>query len=411
MTWFGKERFRQICRGERPGDFAILGNGFNNFWPETLSGWVHEGAPESFTDPQFEYRSRNAVDDFFDFDESRLLYEVRSGIDSGASSSEYVPGITVADYGPLICPAFEPVLLDEDEKSIVVRNSAGIRERVLKDKAFNMPTWLEFPVKDRASWKKFKERLNPTTPERYPSDWDRYVTQINALECPVSMEVGGFFGYVNMWVGIENLMLMFYDDPALIEEMMESILYMEKEIVRKVITDIKVDYVWYWEDMAYKGGSMISPDMVRKFMLPKYKDLNDTVRSSGCEVFYLDSDGNIDDLIPIWLEAGINFFWPLECAAGMDPLLLRRKYGKDIVLAGGLDKREMMRDKGSLKHEVMSKVPELVETGPYFPSVDHIVPVDMSFENYCYFINLLRRIRGDDPMEFISREGGKHGGV
>ena len=111
-------------------------------------------------------------------------------------------------------------------------------------------------------------------------------------------------------------------------------------------------------------------------------------------------------LLPLWLEAGINLFWPLECAAGMDPVALRKQYGKDIILAGGLDKRELMRDKESLRREVMSKVPYLVETGPYFPSPDHLVPIDMPFENFCYYIDLLREIRGDEPLESRARGAG-----
>jgi hypothetical protein len=115
-------------------------------------------------------------------------------------------------------------------------------------------------------------------------------------------------------------------------------------------------------------------------------------------VIYLDCDGNMDELIPLWLDAGINLFWPLEVAAGMDPLALRKQYGREIILAGGLDKRELMRDKESLRHEVMAKVPTLAATGPYFPSPDHLVPIDMPFDNFCYYIELLREIRGDEPL-------------
>ena len=400
MTRFTKDRFREICRGQRLGDFGILGNGFNFFWPETLSAWVLQGAPQSFIDPQQDYRTRSAVDEFFQFDESRSLAEIQSGLDAGQSMFEYVPGTSAPNFSALVCPPFNPEVMEEDEKSIVVRNSADITERLLKEKAFNMPTWLEHPVRDWTTWVEFKKRLDPATPERYPADWSAYVASVNALDCPVSMEVGGFFGYLNMWVGTENLMLLFYDEPSLVEDMMDAILHLEMEMVKRVTTNIPLDYVWYWEDMAYKGGPMISPEMVRKFMLPRYSRLNELIRDSGCEFIYLDSDGDVEQLIPLWLDVDIRFFWPLECAAGMDPLALRKKYGKDIIIAGGLDKRELMRDKASLKREVMSKVPSLVQTGAYFPSFDHIVPIDMPFENFCYYVNLLREIRGDEALDF-----------
>ena len=168
----------------------------------------------------------------------------------------------------------------------------------------------------------------------------------------------------------------------------------------RVAADIHLDWVWYWEDMAYRSGPMIGPDMVRQYMLPRYRKLNEVIHKAGVDVIYLDCDGNVDQLAPLWLEVGINLWWPLECASGMDPVALRKKYGKDVILAGGLDKRELMRDKASVEREVMSKVPYLVETGPYFPSPDHLVPIDMPFDNFCHYINLLRQIRGDQPLDF-----------
>lgn len=107
----------------------------------------------------------------------------------------------------------------------------------------------------------------------------------------------------------------------------------------------------------------------------------------------MDSDGNIDELIPIWLkECGVNFPWPLEVAAGMDAAALRKKYGKDLILSSNIDKRVFAKGKEAIREEVMSKVPYLVETGGYFPGLDHLIPPDIFFENFRYFIDLLREI-------------------
>jgi hypothetical protein len=54
--------------------------------------------------------------------------------------------------------------------------------------------------------------------------------------------------------------------------------------------------------------------------------------------------------------------------------------------------------KRAIKEEVMYKVPFLMEKGAYFPSVDHLVPPDVPFENYCYFINLIREIAGLEKL-------------
>jgi hypothetical protein len=401
VTNFTKERFHAICRGERLGDFGILGRGFHMFWPGALENWVAQGAPailaEKSSDVGFDPPA--GVKDFFQFDEIRLLGEVHSGLDAGSMVVEH-NGISFQDESHLVCPAYEMKIVQEDGESLVLLGRSGSKKRISKSKPFGMPALLEHPVRDRATWSAFKRRLDPDTPERWPADWPAYVETINRLECPINMEVGGFFGYLNLWVGTENLMYLFYDDPGLIEEMMDTILHLEIEMFMRVAADIKVDYVSYWEDMAYKGGPMIGPPMVRRFMLPRYQQLNDLVRASGCDIFFVDCDGNAEQLIPLWLETGINFVWPVEIASGMDPVALRKKYGKELILGGGLDKRAFMRDEAALRQEVMSKVPFLAGTGPYFPSPDHLIPMDMPFANFCRYINVLREIRGDGPLDF-----------
>jgi hypothetical protein len=407
VTRFTRQRFREICQGKRPGDFGILGDGFNQFWPETLQMWAgawgRRGAPAALAtlaDGQdgILVDACPALEEYLQFDEMRTLREIDSGQKAGNVMLRDFHGVTFQDLSFMLSPPYEPTLLEEDERSITYMSRAGIKQRLLREASFGMPEHLEYPVRDRATWDRYKERLDPATPERYPADWDAYVKEIGSLDRPVQMEVGGFFGFINMWVGTENLMYLFYDDPSLVDDMMEHLLVLETAMVRRVMRDIRVDIVRYYEDMAYRAGPMISPAMVRKHMLPRYRALNQVIREAGCDVFFLDSDGNIEQLIPLWLEAGINFFAPLECSAGMDPVALRKKYGPDVIFSGGLDKREFMRDKESLREEVMKKVPFLVESGPYFPTLDHLVPPTVPFENFCYYIDLLREIRGDEQL-------------
>jgi len=193
---------------------------------------------------------------------------------------------------------------------------------------------------------------------------------------------------------------MFYDNPRLIEDMMEQVLYLETEVIKRTLKDIKVQQATFWEDMCYKAGPLISPAMVRKFMMPRYKKITDLLHSYGVDVIFLDSDGNVNELIPLWLECRINYVWPFEVAAGNDAVAIRKKYGKDLIIGGTIDKRALIKGKEAIREEVMSKVPFLLETGGYFPSVDHFVPPDVTFENYCYYINLMREVAGLEKLSF-----------
>ena len=175
-------------------------------------------------------------------------------------------------------------------------------------------------------------------------------------------------------------------------------MFLETEALKRVVKDIRVDWAMFWEDMAFKTGPLISPSMVRKFMMPHYKKVTDILRSNGVDVIIANSDGNVNELIPLWLECGINACWPLECAAGNDAVALRKKYGKDLILAGCIDKRALLKGKDAIREEVMSKVPFLLETGGYLPSVDHMVPPDVTLENYLYFINTVREVAGLEKL-------------
>ncbi len=382
-----RERFRAIAKFERPGDLFT----WDDFWWGTPVVWINQGAPPEVKDPLSRWK-------FFHHDHPHWITGIVSGL---LEELPYVVGeIEARSYAPPIVPVFEQKVLEEDERTATLVIPAGQTVRVSKDDPGKMPMYLDWPVKDRASWDEFKKRLDPHTPERWPSDWDTYVQKINSLDDPVVLQVGGFYGYLREWVGSERILYMFYDDPVLIEDMMEHMLYMETEIIKRALKDIKIDQATFWEDMCYKTGPLISPDMVRKFMVPRYKKITELLHSYGVDIIFLDSDGNVNELIPLWLECGINYIWPMEVVAGNDVVALRKKYGKDLIIGGAIDKRALLKGKEAIREEVMSKVPFLLEKGGYFPSIDHEVPPDVTFENYCYYTNTLREVAGLEKLSF-----------
>ena len=220
-----------------------------------------------------------------------------------------------------------------------------------------MPMFLDDPVKDRETWREYKKRLDPSTPERWPTDWNWYADKMNGRDFPVVLSVGGFFGFLREWMGLERLLYTFHDDPNLIEDMMETMFNLELEVIRRTVKDIKVDQASFWEDMCYKTGPLISPAMFRKFMMPRYRQITDLLHKNGIDIIFVDSDGNVNELIPLWLECGINYIWPFEVAAGNDALAARKKYGKDLIIGGTIDKRALIKGKEAIREEVMSKVP------------------------------------------------------
>jgi uroporphyrinogen decarboxylase len=129
--------------------------------------------------------------------------------------------------------------------------------------------------------------------------------------------------------------------------------------------------------------------MFREFFLPHYVALCDLMRGSGIDVVFVDSDGCIDELIPLWLEVGVNGFSPLEVAAGEDTRALKERYGRDIVLAGNIDKRALIWGQAAVDAEV-ARARWLLSQGGYFPAVDHSVPPDVPLASFQYLLRALR---------------------
>jgi uroporphyrinogen decarboxylase len=157
--------------------------------------------------------------------------------------------------------------------------------------------------------------------------------------------------------------------------------------------------------MAYKAGPMISPRMVREFMLPAYEELIAFFRAgggavggaNGVELIMVDSDGDIRSLLPIWMEAGVDGVHPCEIAAYSDPLEFRRRYPR-CRLHGGLDKRVIAQGRAGVDAELRLIQP-LLQEGAYIPSVDHFVPYDIPYETYLYYVERRRELALNPGMK------------
>ena len=126
--------------------------------------------------------------------------------------------------------------------------------------------------------------------------------------------------------------------------------------------------------------------------MPHYRKITDLLRKHGVDIILVDSDGNTEELIPLWIESGLTGHYPLEVTAGMDAVKLRKEFGKDFILIGNIDKRALIRGKEAIDEELHAKVPWLISQGGYFPAVDHFTPPEVSFENYMYYLDTLRRL-------------------
>ena len=296
-----------------------------------------------------------------------------------------------AECGPF--PHFEHKVIEENEKFVISIDSRGITTRNRRD-GESMPEWLAHPVRGPDDWERYKaERLQPRLEERLKG-LDDFVEKIQPEVTPV--QVGNFpwgvFGTARDIGGAEELLIGFYTEPAMVRDIMETLVGLWLAINEKIAEAVQIDHIHIWEDMSGRQGSLISMEMVEDFMMPQYDRIADFARRHDVPLISVDSDGLVDELVPCMMKHGVNVFFPFEVQAGNDIEEYRKLY-PELGIIGGLDKRVLGKDKAALNAE-LDRAERMLAGGGYIPGFDHLIPPDASWENFKYFVEALKKIIG-----------------
>lgn len=343
----------------------------------TLKRWRAEGLPEGADPVEHAYRLSGGTLDF-PKPEEHLWVDER------------------------MIPEFKEEILEEKEGSRIVRDWKGNICEIGSEygveylrNAIDFVTrrWIKCPVENRGDWKEMEKRYDPDEPSRIPANAAALGKKLEGRQNFMTFHFSGPYWQLREWAGFEGLSMMFIDDPALVEEMAEFWRDYVLALMKKACEFGVPDMVHISEDMAYKGYSMLSPAMVRRFLMPCWKAWGEFVRSKGIPLYAVDSDGYVGELIPLWIESGLNCCDPMEVAAGNDIVAYRKKYGGDISFRGGFDKREMAKSPANIDRE-MARLANVTRSGGYIPGCDHGVPSDVSWDNFVYYTKRLAETCG-----------------
>ncbi len=358
-----------------------------SFWDETVQTWYEQGLPRSVT--------RNNSGDYFGMDP---LFECVLEAESSALVVAVDPDRTMFDGVHVgLMPPFETSVLEDRGDTEVIQQPDGVR--VLRKKSVDtIPQHQGHLLTDRASWKKhYAPRLDPADPRRYPDNWDACVRlwRDEARRMPVFLNGGSSYGWLRNWMGLEAVSMAVHDDPAWFEEMITTISDCTIGVLTRLLeTGGRFDGCSLWEDMCYRSGPLLGPAQFKRYLVPHYRRLADLLHKHGVDVIWLDCDGKIDALLPLWLESGVNGMIPIEVGTwGGDPLAFRRQYGKDLLMLGGFDKNILARGKTQIEAEVRRLAP-LVEEGGFIGFCDHRVPPNVPLEDYLHYLKTVRDIWG-----------------
>jgi uroporphyrinogen decarboxylase len=300
-------------------------------------------------------------------------------------------------------PTFEERVLEHRDRHYIVQDWMGAITEISDEfdytyirsaRDFVTRKWHKFPVQSRADWENMAWRYNPADPLRFPPGFWEGCAAAEASGRAVAVSINGPFWQMREWVGMENLCLMMVEQPDFVLEMAAFWQRFTVATLETMLRRVRLDALMLSEDMAYKAHSMISPAMARRFLQPTYLAWQELVRAYDVPLYDMDSDGDIGELIPVWIEAGMNCCNPMEVAAGNDLPALRRRFGRRMAYHGGVDKRAIAAGGEVMRAEVLRVVAPLLGEGGYLPSCDHGVPPDISWPHFVEYARLLAELEG-----------------
>ena len=299
----------------------------------------------------------------------------------------------IVNVEQLMCHQFEIKIINEDDRYIDYIDLDGCTRRYSKEQQV-LPAGLDWPIKSWDDWLEIKEqrmRLDNVR-NRFPDNWPELVQEYKSRDYPLA--VGGYpsgiFGTLTHLIGYENLFLFYYDHPDLIKDILDRLTDVWIALWEEILSEVDIDLANLWEDVSYGKGSMISPRLFKEFMAPYYRKLVKFLRSKGVNIILVDTDGDCNELIPLFIEAGITGLYPMEVSAGMDVVLVRKRY-PELQLMGGIPKLDISLGKDRID-EILEPVEWLLSKGGYVPYGDHFISPEVSWDNFKYYRERLNEV-------------------
>jgi uroporphyrinogen decarboxylase len=365
------------------------------YWRETLDKWAAEG---HITEAQAE--------DWADGNPTDEAIADKLGFDFNWATT-FSPATRLR-------PAFERRIVEEfPDGSRHVLNDEGtvILE---KDDVTSIPKEIEHLLKDRAAWEelylpKLQFELERVTHANVLVDGEmvrfdqggKAYLQAGEWEDPYGLNAGSLFGVIRNWLGIVGLSYLMVDDPELFDEIIDTTAELcytcTKTALALVCPDggpAPFDFVHFWEDISFRSGPLISPRIFRKKVGPHYRRITELVNDYGIDIVSLDSDGDVTQLVPVWLDNGVNTMFPIEVGTwGSSIAPWREEYGRELRGVGGVNKVVFTRDYSAVDEEI-ERLKPLIDLGGYIPCPDHRLAPDSKWENVQYYCEQMREAFG-----------------
>lgn len=350
-TMTSRERFRRMFEHREADRVPII----DSPWDATIERWQSEGMPVGI--------------DYVDF----------FGLD-------HVGAISVDNS-----PRYPAAVVEETDAYIIRTTPWGVTLKNWKHAA-STPEFLDFTIVDRDTWRQAKARMTPSA--------DRVDWALLEKNYPLWRQRGDWiiahlwFGFdvTHSWtIGTERTLLALLEDPEWCIDMFNHFLDVDLAVLDMVWEKgYTFDAVMWPDDMGFKQNQFFSLDTYRSVLKPVHRRAVEWAHAKGVKA-HLHSCGDVRPFISEFLEIGIDALNPLEVKAGMDPIEIKRHYGRNLVLHGGIN-AVLWDDIEAIETEMRRVLPVVKASGGYIFSSDHSVPSSVSMENFRRIIELAKEL-------------------
>ena len=292
---------------------------------------------------------------------------------------------------PQVFPGREE-LVSTDAETRVTRDGQGKLVRYWRKKS-GTPEHLGFDCDTREKWEtKYKPALLDSGLQVDPEAIKRAYRLGRERQRWCHLTGVESFEETRSLMGDEITLIAMADDPEWVADVSRTFTnVMLRNLDAAMATGIQPDGLWIYGDMAFKNGTMCSPQMYKELIWPDHKRFADWAHAHGMKMIY-HTDGDVRGVLDLYVAAGFDCFQPIEAKANMDIRKLCPQYGAKLAMFGNIDVMVMgTNDRDRIEHEIKTKFAAGMATKGYAYHSDHSVPPTVSWATYQFIKECLER--------------------
>jgi len=290
---------------------------------------------------------------------------------------------TVAPSGALYTKTIE-----ENEKFITIEFETGGRWKIRKD-----PFWrdhIHHPIQNMEDLEKIKIP-DANNPKRYEGV-KKNIEYFKEKGYFTSAEINGFFSGV--WYRYQNMqdfMVNMVINEEFAKKVVDMVAKFNLETARNFL-ERRVDSILFCDDLGSNTGMLISPDLYRKFFYPWHKKLAELCHDYDAYL-NMHSHGDINEIMPLLVEAGVDILNPVGPSDNMDLGELKEKHGDKITFMGGVSKFIGKMDRTELEMHLKKVVETGHPGGGFILMAEGDIPDNMSREDFKFYLEINKKYR------------------